>query len=72
MAVLDDRVGSALKRLRKELRFLRLANDRFDRRLAAAMEPAIILFGFRVPRPIRLARSVLSWFTRSWGASGKG
>ena len=41
MAVLDDRVEEAFDHLREELRLFRLANDRFDRVLAAGKKPTI-------------------------------
>lgn len=64
MAALDDRIEQALGRLREELHRLRLANDSLDRRLATALNPAFIVRGIHVPRPIILARNVLAWFTR--------
>ena len=64
MAALDDRIEKAFGRLREELSLFRLANDRFDRRLAAAMNPAITLYGIRVPQPISFARAVRGWLIR--------
>ena len=64
MAPLDDRIEKAFGRLREELSQFRLANDRFDQRLAAALNPAMTLFGIPVPQPITFARKVLAWFTR--------
>ena len=64
MAALDDRIEKAFGHLREELRQFRQANDKFDRRLAAAMNPAITLYGIRVPQPISFARAVRGWFTR--------
>ena len=64
MAPLDDRIEKVFGRLREELNQFRLANDRFDRRLAAAMKPAMTLFGIRVSQPRGFARNVLAWFTR--------
>ena len=64
MAALDDRIEQALGRLREELSQLRLANGRLDRRLSTALNPAFIVAGIRVPRPMILARNVLAWFAR--------
>ncbi len=58
MAALDDRVERAFNRLREELGLFRVANDRFDRRLAAAMKPATTHFG------TSFIRNVIAWFTR--------
>ena len=55
-------VDQALNRLQKELKLFGLASDRLDRRLAVAMKPATIIFGFRMPRPIRFARKIFSRF----------
>lgn len=64
MATLDEGVDTARKRLRRELKRVRRANGRLDRKLKAAMKPPLIVAGLRIPRVMAFRVPVFAWLTR--------